>query len=180
MTRPARPARFTGLSSEFNAFLYAPIIEDSNGMPLSVLSVLARRGLDPWEQAAAWARLPDETAAENLAGLIAALPAGAAERPDPGPLAARLIALLPQGQDRTLVSARPADGSTAAAAQVAHTHGVGFMIVYLVLTLFLLCSQWIFGGATGASPTPLAQPTTAAATQPANAQTPAPPARSGP
>jgi hypothetical protein len=37
--------------AEFDNFLYASIGADRNGMPLSVLSALARLDLDPWEEA---------------------------------------------------------------------------------------------------------------------------------
>jgi hypothetical protein len=143
-----RPADYNTLGSEFNEFLYAPIAEESNGMALSVLSALARLGLDPWEQAAQWARLPGETATRNLASLIAALPAGPAARPDPGPLAARLIALLPRRNER-MSSAKSSAGSPAAAPANPQSRSVAYMVVYLVLTIFLLCSQWIFGARPG-------------------------------
>jgi hypothetical protein len=64
------------LSSEFDDFLYAPIGEDTNGMLLSVLSALARADLDPWQEAARLAGLPEKYATARLAELIAALPAG--------------------------------------------------------------------------------------------------------
>jgi hypothetical protein len=38
--------RMSPLGSEFDSFLYAPIGEDGNGMPLSVLSALARLDVD--------------------------------------------------------------------------------------------------------------------------------------
>jgi hypothetical protein len=89
-----RTASFPG--SEFNAFLFAPIGEDGNGMLLSVLSALARLDVDPWQEAAALARLPGKTAVQRLAALIAALPDGPLAHRDPGPIATRLIALLPR------------------------------------------------------------------------------------
>jgi hypothetical protein len=72
-------------SSTFETFLVASIGEDSadNGMQLSVLSALARQNLDPWEEAAHLACLPNETAIQKLAALIAALPKGRSTRPDP-------------------------------------------------------------------------------------------------
>lgn len=39
-------------NSEFNAFVFAPIGEERNGMLLSVMSALARRDIDPWQEAA--------------------------------------------------------------------------------------------------------------------------------
>jgi hypothetical protein len=53
------------LGSEFDDFLFAPIGEDRNDMPLSVLSALARLDIDPWHEAAELARLPGETATQT-------------------------------------------------------------------------------------------------------------------
>ena len=83
-------------SSEFNAFLFAPIGEDRNGMLVSVLSGLARIDVDPWQAAAELAKLPGEVATKKLVSMIGALPDAAASYPDPGTIAARLIALLPR------------------------------------------------------------------------------------
>jgi hypothetical protein len=90
-------ASISPLGSEFDAFLFAPIGEERNGMLLSVLSALARLDVDPWEEAAKLARLPGEAATQRLASLIAALPDGPSAHHDPGSIAARLIALLPRG-----------------------------------------------------------------------------------
>ena len=89
-------ASFSVLGSEFDDFLFAPIGEDRNDMPLSVLSALARLDIDPWQEAAELARLPRETATQRLALSIAALPDGASAHLEHGTIAARLIALLPR------------------------------------------------------------------------------------
>lgn len=65
-------------------------------MLLTVLSVLARRDVDPWREAAKLAQLPVRKATDQLASVIAALPEGPSARPDPAAMAARLIALLPR------------------------------------------------------------------------------------
>ena len=172
-----RTAAYNALGSEFNEFLYAPIAEEHNGMVLSVLSALARLGLDPWEQAAKWDQLPGETAARNLASLIAALPDGPSARPDPGPLAVRLIALLPHRHERTSVAAAPAAGASETSRPAAGTRSAIYMIVYLILAVFLLCSQWIFGGRPAMEQTAGSH---AAAAVPAAPSAPAPPASSAP
>src|SRR5271155_373945 len=84
------------LGSEFDDFLFAPIGDDRNDMPLSVLSALARLDIDPWLEAAELARLPRETATQRLASSIAALPEGPSAHLEHGTIAARLIALLPR------------------------------------------------------------------------------------
>jgi hypothetical protein len=82
--------------TEFNDFLFAPIGEDSNGMPVSVLSGLARLDMDPWQEAAQLAQSTRETATQRLASLIGALRDRESAYPDPPTIAARLIALLPK------------------------------------------------------------------------------------
>ena len=106
-----RPVWATSLGSEFDDFLFAPIGEEANGMLLGVISALARLDLDPWQEATNLAGLPEETATERLASLIAALPGGLSAHRYPEPIAARLTALLPHragsdaGVRKTLVDA---------------------------------------------------------------------------
>lgn len=47
----------SALESRFGPFLYAAVREDPDGGPLTVLSVLARLDIDPWEEAARLAQL---------------------------------------------------------------------------------------------------------------------------
>lgn len=42
----------SALDSRFDPFLYAAVREGTDGAPLTVLSVLARLDIDPWEEAA--------------------------------------------------------------------------------------------------------------------------------
>jgi hypothetical protein len=51
--------------SELEDFLHAPIGMEKDEMPLSVLSALARLGLDPWKEAAELSELPRDHAAET-------------------------------------------------------------------------------------------------------------------
>ena len=101
----ALPAAFSLNRSEFNEFLFAPIGEEGNGMPLSVLSALARLGMDPWQEAARLAKSPKELAAVTLTELIGRLPPGRWGPSDTRRIAARLVELLPRG-----AAATPSDG----------------------------------------------------------------------
>jgi hypothetical protein len=92
---PALPPAFSLLRSEFNEFLFAPIGEEGNDTLLTVLSALARLGLDPWQESARLALLSREKATQSLASMIANLPNGRWAQADVGAIAARLIALLP-------------------------------------------------------------------------------------
>ena len=45
------------LGREFDKFLYASVGNDNDGMPLTVLSALARMDVDPWEEAVSYTHL---------------------------------------------------------------------------------------------------------------------------
>lgn len=93
------------LNSEFNDFLFAPIGEEKNTMLLSVISALARLGIDPWQEAARLAQLPKELAAQSLASMIGALPSGRWAPSDSGVIAARLVQRLPSRNNFKAVAA---------------------------------------------------------------------------
>lgn len=90
------PSPFTLPRSRFNAFLFASIGTEGNGMTLSVVSALARLEIDPWQEAARLAELPKDLAAAALDGLIRRLPAGGWNPAEIRNIAARLIELLPR------------------------------------------------------------------------------------
>ena len=79
----------------FGDFLYAPVDAGWNGNPLSVLSALARLNVDPWMEAAELAGLPRDSALRRLAELLQRLPSRPWARTEPGPIADRLLKLLP-------------------------------------------------------------------------------------
>ncbi len=142
MTRSASISRLT---SEFDDFLFAPIGDERNGMLLSVLSALARLGVDPWLEAAHLTHMPEETATERMASLIAALPDRPSAQPDSASVAARLIALLPRGNatNKALRAPTP-DGPAAAKSQT---------ILFVTLMALLLGAQ--FFTASRQSPAPV-------------------------
>jgi hypothetical protein len=79
----------------FDPFLFAAIGEERNGMMLSVLSALARLGLDPWFEAASRSKLPAPAATERLTSLLSALPSSQLKAPAPATIM-RLVGLLPR------------------------------------------------------------------------------------
>ena len=93
--------------SEFNEFLFAFVGEEKSGVQLTVLSALARLGLDPWGEAARLAKLPSETATRALAAAIAGLPEGDWKVSDSRSIAVRLVNCLPR---RGTPSAGPSQG----------------------------------------------------------------------
>ena len=87
--------------SDLNQFLFADVGTEASGMTLSVVSVFARQGSDPWREADRLAILPKAEATDSLARTIAGMPRSLWNLPDAIVIAARLTGLLP---------ARPATG----------------------------------------------------------------------
>lgn len=81
----------------FNPFLFAGIGQEFNGMTLSVISLFAREGSDPWLEAGRLAGMSEAEAVTSLSHAIAAMPESPWTLTDAGPIATRLIALLPGG-----------------------------------------------------------------------------------
>ena len=88
-------ARFSLPHSELSGFLFASVGDETNGMPLSVISALTRLGVDPWDKAARLAALLKVRAAEALAPMIAQFSIGRSSRSDDVAVARRLAGLLP-------------------------------------------------------------------------------------
>ena len=131
-------AALNPLGKNFDPFLYAQVGDDQQGGLLSVLSALARVGVDPWEQAAALARLPLDAAVRALSALLAKLPAGSGKPADPTGVAVRLVALLPRGPSRIA----PHVAATVLAGK--GTVGSRVLIVLLyVIALLVIGSQFL-------------------------------------
>jgi hypothetical protein len=82
-------------STGFEDFLYAPAEQECrDGMPVSVLSALARQDLDPWEEAATMSHMPQQNAVDRLASLLGH------QAPQ---TAVRLIGLLPRPEKQLLL-----------------------------------------------------------------------------
>jgi hypothetical protein len=84
------------LKSEFDAFLFAQIGADGSGLPLSVVSVLARLDLDPWHEAALLASLCPNAATQKLISILGISHDAAISASDIPSIAARLVAILPR------------------------------------------------------------------------------------
>jgi hypothetical protein len=86
----------SSLNPVYNDFLYATVYEERNEMPLSVISALARLGLDPWAEAANLSGMTVDGAASRLSSLLAGVVDHHATGIDRAAIAIRLITLLPQ------------------------------------------------------------------------------------
>jgi len=136
-------ARAPRPGSEFNAFLFSPIGEGRNGMPLSVVSLLARRDLDPWLEAASLAAMPADAAARRLDSLIRALPDQHLTLPDSRTIATRSIALLPRRTDPNIRSPEKQARATAAdaGAVALRRRRIVVGMILVICLLFLMGAQ---------------------------------------
>lgn len=87
-----------GQDRKSEPFLYAPVGNDRRGATVTVLSMFARLGVDPWGEAAGLASLPEGAARKRLGALIARF----TDVPIPGATrsqaVSRLLAVLPRSE----------------------------------------------------------------------------------
>ncbi len=141
MVRSAPPS--PTLASTYNDFLYAPVGEDKNGAFLTVLSVLARQNVDPWEEAADLSRLPRDSAMQKLISMITASSSEPSTAAELTAVADRVIALLPgrvapTGRTRDVSPGAPLLGQPPAGARLL------LIAIYIGLMVF---GQWIAASA---------------------------------
>ena len=86
---------YATMRPELDPFLFAPVGEEVDGIPLSVLSVLSRLNLDPRDEAARLAQLTEETAADQLASMIGRLSDRRWSLSEARRIAGRLVERLP-------------------------------------------------------------------------------------
>lgn len=115
----------------FDGFLYAALGEDRGGNTVSVLSALARLGVDPWDEAADLLDLPREGARNRLDALLGRFGDVPALGRDQGMVIARLIDLLPKASGRQTGKGIDLPASVGAM-------GFGPIVVILMVVLFVL------------------------------------------
>jgi hypothetical protein len=84
----------SGFESQYDAFLFASLCE-TDEMTLSVVSLLARQDVDPWQEAARLTQLPRAQAINSLAATISQSNSGQWSQSEANTMATRLIELLP-------------------------------------------------------------------------------------
>lgn len=121
---------------EFERFLYAPVGEDRNGYVVTVLSTLARLGLDPWQETAELAMLGREAARARLGMLLGRFRDVPALEGDHGRVARDLSQLLPE--------ARATGSLKRAASTVADSRLSTGGAIWAVLAIAFLLYQMFF------------------------------------
>jgi hypothetical protein len=132
--------------SGLNEFLFAPVGTEANGMTLSVVSVFARSGNDPWVEAGRLARLPKLEATESLGRIIASMPTSIWPLQAATAIAARLVALLPTS------SAEPMQSLLAPGIRARLGRFLGFTVVLVCLGCVLAYQTGIFATSDGPKP----------------------------
>ncbi len=134
--------------STLNPFLFSDVGTEANGSGLTILSMLARLGKDPWAEAAQWAGMSRAKAADALAASIARMPLNQVALENGRATASRLVDLLPP------------ESSAAAGATVAVGRKVGWVIL-VFCWMNVALGIWMTMSPNGAPvPTKPAQPTT--------------------
>lgn len=130
------------LRTDFDEFLFAPIADDANGYPLTMLTALARTGVDPWTEAAELAGLSRDSAIQKLITFLAAVPNGPSPGTDAATVASRLVALLHRSPGSRNSSA---PGTSPSAIVVARLRRVDLAIYSLIALLCVLLGSWALG-----------------------------------
>jgi len=86
----------SALNREVSDFLYSPISDDPGQSPVSVLSAIARRDVDPWDEAARLAQMPKAVAINRLTALISPANSDAKGQSQAELIATHLVELLPR------------------------------------------------------------------------------------
>src|SRR5947207_10385050 len=123
---------YAPLLPEFDAFLFAPVGEEVDGVPLSVLSALSRLGLDPRDEAVRLARLTKDAAADQLATMIARLYDRRWSASEAWRIASGLVERLPKVKaPANDTSAGQGEGSTTSS-------GASPFLIYLAMAVAML------------------------------------------
>jgi hypothetical protein len=135
---------FRPLRPDLDKFLFATVGDEIDGIPLSVISVLTRLGLDPWREADRLSSLSTREAVEQLARLTAELPGMSRPLAEAREIADGLVGLLPQ-HDRNSSSA-PQIQIRPPYRKPSHPRRFQFWVVGFVLVAVVLVSALIHGG----------------------------------
>lgn len=126
---------------EFERFLHASVGEDRNGYAVTVLSTLARLGLDPWKEAAELAALGQEAARTRLGALLSGFRDVPMLARDHEAVAHELTCLLPGRPSHH--ASNPAGSSRAAGPRIS----TGTILA--ILMVLMIVAQFLFTGTAG-------------------------------
>ncbi|WP_282170946.1 hypothetical protein [Ruegeria atlantica] len=120
---------------EFERFLYAPVGEDRNGYVVTVLSALARLGLDPWNETAELVKLRREEACARLEILLSKFRDVPELKQDHNAVAQELSLLLPESPrvtPLTRVSSTVANGRLVSSGAIWAILAIVFVLIQML------------------------------------------------
>ncbi|KPQ05618.1 MAG: hypothetical protein HLUCCA12_14605 [Rhodobacteraceae bacterium HLUCCA12] len=120
----------------FDPFLFATVGKDLNDNSVTVLSTLARLGLEPWEAASDLASVTRDEARSRLGGILARFSDVPALKADHIAITDRLIELLPAAGCHRSGSAMDG-GSSVNKKSIGPIIGIVLLVLFLVQTLLL-------------------------------------------
>jgi len=124
--------------SNLNTFLFADVGTESNGMPLSVVSMLGRLGGDPWATASRLAGQPRDAAVLELAEIITGTARAERSNDEIMAIATRLASLLPGTGSTSSRAARAASSPATPSSAPGRWSGGALAMVLLVLAAAVL------------------------------------------
>lgn len=138
----AEPTLLNPHPPEFERFLYASVGEDRNGSVVTVLSTLARLGLDPWNETAELVTLGRDAARSRLGALLARFRDVPTLKSDHETVARELVQLLPDSP--------PSRAFKRAASTAAERRPGKSVAVWAALAIvFLLFQMFMTGSGSG-------------------------------
>jgi hypothetical protein len=139
------PGAYAPILPEFDAFLFASVGEEVDGMPLSVLSALSRLDLDPRVEAVRLARLTPAAAADQLARMIAGLYERRWSASEARRIASGLVERLPTAGGAA-TNDRAAPGTRAATGRVAPSFWIYLAMASAMLVSLIASGYLSLGG----------------------------------
>src|ERR1700733_14409087 len=137
---------FRPLRPDLDNFLFAAVGAEQDGIPLSMLSVLTRLGLDPWQEAGRLSSLSKREAVEQLARLIAELPGTSRPLTEARDIAGRLVQQLPRYDSDRPSPSGPARQSRQRFRWPTMPRQSQFLILCVVFAAAALVSMFLHGG----------------------------------
>lgn len=116
-------------------FLGAPVGEDRSGTSVSVLSMLARLNVDPWNEASDLAKMQEAPARQRLEALLARFEDVPTLLSDQGRVASGLLAFLP---NRANTTGPPGNGSVAQSVKLP----IGTPVYWIIAAAIFLGWIW--------------------------------------
>jgi hypothetical protein len=137
--------------SDLQEFLFAPIWDEKNGTSLSILSALARLGMDPWGEAARLAEMPRAAAASALAAILAKLPRSEPEVPDYAKISQHLVQFLPEGGSKPSSGTfgngagnGSGNGSMGTIGGIVSVQNIALILVLAAVVVIVQVNGWLF------------------------------------